>query len=203
MPHLSATVPWRFRIAEWELLISVIEYAVINWNQNKFRNLKSAIELGGSKGFEPSFAAVTVRCSAPLSYDPQKNFGLRILRMWNCERLLSGLSFSNPKSEFHNPKFDGARGEIRTHHRADLKSAASAIWATRAMILSWYSRRDSNPHCTVFETVVSCRLDYASKCCIKRATKIERDMTLDRCSHVQHSPEIGRACGIRTHASLD
>ena len=88
------------------------------------------------------------------------------LRMWSCERLLCGLWFLNPKFECRNPKFAGARGEIRTHHRADLKSAASAIWATRAMILSWYSRRDSNPHCTVFETVVSCRLDYASNNCI-------------------------------------
>jgi hypothetical protein len=26
----------------------------------------------------------------------------------------------------------GARGEIRTHHKADLKSAASTNWATRA-----------------------------------------------------------------------
>ena len=39
----------------------------------------------------------------------------------------------------------GARGEIRTHHKADLKSAASSNWATRAMnCLNWYSWRDSN-----------------------------------------------------------
>ena len=31
------------------------------------------------------------------------------------------------------------------------------------MILNWYSRRDSNPHCTDLESVVSCQLDYASK----------------------------------------
>ena len=31
-------------------------------------------------------------------------------------------------SSFQN----GARGEIRTHHKADLKSAASSNWATRA-----------------------------------------------------------------------
>jgi hypothetical protein len=57
----------------------------------------------------------------------------------------------------------GARGEIRTHHKADLKSAASSNWATRANNLNWYSRRDSNPHCTDLESAVSCRLDYASK----------------------------------------
>ena len=32
------------------------------------------------------------------------------------------------------------------------------------MILKWYSRRDSNPHCTDLESVVSCQLDYASRC---------------------------------------
>ncbi len=30
------------------------------------------------------------------------------------------------------PVIPGARGEIRTHHKADLKSAASSNWATRA-----------------------------------------------------------------------
>ena len=94
-----------------------------------------------------------------------------------------------------------------THHKADLKSAASSNWATRketlpiadcrlpiwtsvfglqlsvlglgvrslvlltqwkignrqlAIKICWCSRRDSNPHCTNFESVVSCQLDYAS-----------------------------------------
>ena len=31
------------------------------------------------------------------------------------------------------------------------------------VIVNWYSRRDSNPHCTDLESVVSCQLDYASK----------------------------------------
>jgi hypothetical protein len=32
---------------------------------------------------------------------------------------------------------------------------------------NWYSRRDSNPHCTDLESVVSCHLDYASKARMK------------------------------------
>jgi hypothetical protein len=62
------------------------------------------------------------------------------------------------------PMVHGARGEIRTLRKTDLKSAASSNWATRACKSKWYSRRDSNPHCTDFESVVSCRLDYASRC---------------------------------------
>ena len=31
-----------------------------------------------------------------------------------------------------------------------------------AIKICWCSRRDSNPHCTNFESVVSCQLDYAS-----------------------------------------
>ena len=97
---------------------------------------------------------------------------------------------ANRQSTIKNQKWPGARGEIRTHHKADLKSAASSNWATRAKNFgfeisdfgfsavvgpikfpatrrrnpksSWYSRRDSNPHCTDFESVVSCQLDYAS-----------------------------------------
>ena len=90
------------------------------------------------------------------------------------------------QSAFHFafiPKDFGARGEIRTHQQAEFKSAASAIWATRACRLRnakfglrigflnfqsairiqlsailWYPRRDSNPHCTDFESVVSCQV---------------------------------------------
>jgi hypothetical protein len=34
--------------------------------------LRFVLKLGGPKGVEPSTAAFTVRCSARLSYDPQK-----------------------------------------------------------------------------------------------------------------------------------
>ena len=59
------------------------------------------------------------------------------------------------------PVIPGARGEIRTHHKANLKSAASSNWATRANGLNWYRRRDSNPHCLVPKTSASSRLGYA------------------------------------------
>lgn len=37
--------------------------------------LRFVLKLGGPKGVEPSPAAFTVRCSARLSYDPQKLAG--------------------------------------------------------------------------------------------------------------------------------
>ena len=39
---------------------------------------------------------------------------------------------ANRQSTIKNQKWLGARGEIRTHHETDLKSAASSNWATRA-----------------------------------------------------------------------
>ena len=36
----------------------------------------------------------------------------------------------------------GARGEIRTHHKAGLKSAASSNWATRAKLFLEISTRE-------------------------------------------------------------
>ena len=62
-----------------------------NGYQSATGNQKSAIDLGGSKGFEPSTAAVTVRSSATLSYDPQKNF--RLVRVERFE-LIIGLILS-------------------------------------------------------------------------------------------------------------
>ena len=50
----------------------------------------------------------------------------------------------------------------------DANPRQSAIRNLKSAI-GWCSRRDSNPHCTDFESVVSCQLDYASRywCCRK------------------------------------
>lgn len=45
---------------------------------------------------------------------------------------LSGRLASNRQLEIGNRDVCGARGEIRTHHKASLKPAASSNWATRA-----------------------------------------------------------------------
>ena len=62
------------------------------------------------------------RGALSLSYNPQKNFEFRIanfgfLKSVELSKDFRGSHLSNPKSEFRNPKFDGARGEIRTHIR--------------------------------------------------------------------------------------
>ena len=67
VPHLSATVPHRLRIADLRMrigMLPMLEYVVTNKNQSAIRNLHSAIEMGGSKGFEPSPYAVTTQRSA-------------------------------------------------------------------------------------------------------------------------------------------
>ena len=60
------------------------------------------------------------------------------------------------------PVIFGARGEIRASHKADLKSAASSNWATRANVFELVLAEGFDPHCTDLESVVSCQLDYAS-----------------------------------------
>src|ERR1041385_8121020 len=57
VPHLSATVPEHLRLAISDCRF-VVRRGAIN-RQSQITN-----ELGGSKGVEPSLAAVTVRCSA-------------------------------------------------------------------------------------------------------------------------------------------
>ena len=49
----------------------------------------------------------------------------------DAQKLALEASF-NSKSKFAIRISFGARGEIRTRHKADLKSAASSNWATRA-----------------------------------------------------------------------
>ena len=80
VPHLSATVP-RLRIADLRMQIGVllmIEYAVGSYKTNLNSALRiphSEIDLGGSKGVEPSLAAVTVRRSA-VKLRPTERFSI-------------------------------------------------------------------------------------------------------------------------------
>jgi hypothetical protein len=67
----------------------------------------------------------------PSSFIPSVLAGMTRLELAN--QLIEG------QPAFHFafiPREIGERGEIRTHHKAELKSAASSNWATRARVLN-------------------------------------------------------------------